>query len=365
MMDDMQDSVGPNLVVRSWYLSLHRLLEIFGNQNIPLHFSHAFADPDHPTAKIILANELGKLILPYLSQEGVVSLRQLLIQDKLRVGVPFVFDGLLCSKGFNQRNKSNIVSLSTRADDLLDGRKLFIHFSTNGLITTTAWGQLSGQNRLFTFASISSMNQKEIHAVPYLIGHLVESFRHSIDVGHFVKMALHVSEIDQFRNIDFRWTPNANEFAALRDVSENEIKRLLCELLGEVTIDKDWGGEERDIYSSNFLIGGNRHTASFLLKGPSKFHEMTLADCGKNGDQIYRLFNTPADVYVVQHCHRISPAVRKTVEAFALTKFTVKSRYLFIDGYDTARILHSCGRLPSTSKPKRQRKQKAGVDDTP
>ena len=86
-------------------------------------------------------------------------------------------------------------------------------------------------------------------------------------------------------------------------------------------------------------------SAAFLLKGPARFHEMTLADCGKNGDQIYRLFNTPADVFVVQHCHKITPAVRKTVEAFALSNYSRTCRFTLIDGYDTARILHAKGML--------------------
>ena len=116
-------------------------------------------------------------------------------------------------------------------------------------------------------------------------------------------------------------------------------------LLGETVIPKDWGGEECDIFSSNLSVDGKRYSAAFLLKGPAKFHEMTLADCGKNADQIYRLFNTPADVFIVQHCHKITPSVRKTVEAFALAQYSRSCMFTFIDGYDTARILHSNGLL--------------------
>jgi hypothetical protein len=55
---------------------------------------------------------------------------------------------------------------------------------------------------------------------------------------------------------------------------------------------------------------------------------MKPADCGKRDDQIYRLFNVPADVYIIQHCHAIGPAVRKTVEAFALQRtFTIARCY--------------------------------------
>ncbi len=123
-------------------------------------------------------------------------------------------------------------------------------------------------------------------------------------------------------------------------------KELICSLLGEYEVPKDWGGEEADVFSSNLLIGGVRKTGAFLLKGPAKFHPMTLKDCGKNGDQIYRLFNIPAQVYIVQHCHSIGAAVRKTVEAFVTQRaISVPCQYVFMDGYATARLLKAHGRL--------------------
>ena len=115
-------------------------------------------------------------------------------------------------------------------------------------------------------------------------------------------LRLHLSDIRQFRKIDFDWSPTAKQFNALRDIPEAVVKRALCDLLGEIEVSKDWGGEETDLFSGNLMIGRKRYAAAFLLKGPARFHEMKLPDCGKNGDQIYRLFNTPADVFVVQHC---------------------------------------------------------------
>jgi hypothetical protein len=80
---------------------------------------------------------------------------------------------------------------------------------------------------------------------------------------------------------------------------------------------------------------------------------MTLKDCGKNGDQIYRLFNAPAHIYIVQHCHNIGAAVRKTLEAFALGRsFTAPCRYVIMDGIATARLLRANG-LWNTSDKKR------------
>src|ERR1019366_1052288 len=121
-----------------------------------------------------------------------------------------------------------------------------------------------------------------------------------------------------------------------------EVIELICRLLGEWEVPKDWAGEECDVLSANLLINGTRTTGAFLLKGPARFHTMTPKDCGKNGDQIYRLFNIPAHIYVLQHCHCIGAAVRKTVEAFAMQRtFSAPCRYVIIDGVATARSLRA------------------------
>ena len=164
-----------------------------------------------------------------------------------------------------------------------------------------------------------------------------------MDLNLNESLRLYAQNIDQFKNVNFQWSPSPKQFQKIKHISEQQVKELFCKLLSEVEVQKDWGGEECDIFSSNLSVEGQRLTAAFLLKGPSKFHEMTLSDCGKNGDQIYRLFNTPADVFILQHCHKVSPAVRKTMEAFALTQYSHSCKYTIIDGYDTARILHSNG----------------------
>lgn len=130
------------------------------------------------------------------------------------------------------------------------------------------------------------------------------------------------------------------------------MKELLCHLLDEPSVPKDWGGEESDLFSSNVRVNERRQTAAFLLKGPAAFHPMTMKDCGVNGDQIYRLFNIPADVYVLQHCHTVGTAVRKTMEAYALARvFSQPCRFMIMDGYATANLLRANGRWPPPTVP--------------
>ena len=93
------------------------------------------------------------------------------------------------------------------------------------------------------------------------------------------------------------------------------------------------------------ILDGNRISTAFALKGPAKFKPLTLAEMGKNGDQIDRLFTEPADLVIVQHCHNITPAVRGMMRAYATRIHNLKM-FCLIDGNDTLRILKAykkCG----------------------
>ena len=78
--------------------------------------------------------------------------------------------------------------------------------------------------------------------------------------------------------------------------------------------------------------------AAFLLKGPSKFEEMTMSMCGKNADQIYRMVNSGVGISVVQHAHLIGSAVRQTLRQMVITPGRSR-KFCVIDGQATYRIL--------------------------
>jgi hypothetical protein len=91
-------------------------------------------------------------------------------------------------------------------------------------------------------------------------------------------------------------------------------------------------------------VKGARVAAAFLLKGPAKFHPLSLKDLGVNGDQIVRLFHEPANVHVVQHCHYIKSEVLQHLDAFSSRPYA-SSFYCALDGIDTLRILVGYGYL--------------------
>lgn len=146
-------------------------------------------------------------------------------------------------------------------------------------------------------------------------------------------------DIAQFSKMSNVSASNRDEWLdAMKETSEADVKDAFSSLLNEPT-KKDWGGEENDHFSSNVVVGGRRQTAAFLLKGPSRFSEMTIAMCGKNGDQIYRLAKSGADISVVQHSHLIGAAVRETLRGLIVTPGHRSRKFCIIDGQATYRIL--------------------------
>ena len=145
-------------------------------------------------------------------------------------------------------------------------------------------------------------------------------------------------DIEEFSRISEVNTTSADEWmTVMQRTPEAHVKKAVAQLLSEPT-KKDWGGEENDHFSSNVTIAGRRRTAAFLLKGPTRFEEMTPAMCGKNGDQIYRLTRAGADLSVVQHSHLVGTAVRETLRAMVVTPGYPRF-FCIMDGQVTYRLL--------------------------
>ena len=149
-------------------------------------------------------------------------------------------------------------------------------------------------------------------------------------------------DIAQFEKMRHVTVAGADEWMdAMRTLKEQKVKEAFASLLAEPT-KNDWGGEENDHYSANVTVGERRRTAAFLLKGPANFREMTLAMCGKNGDQIFRMVRCGADISVVQHSHLIGSAVRETLRSMVVTPGRPR-KFCVMDGQATYRILKAYG----------------------
>lgn len=342
----------------TYYLSRDRVLGLLEIDRLPAHVLAALQGQDVFMPSAILSSIVGQYLVDAIARGDIRTLPQLAFENRLQAGVPFIYDGHAYGNGFGPRNKSQILRLREKLDEPLAGKQLVVEFSKGNLVNDTAWTRLQGSTRIFIFGYIAEVDATTIRAVPYAIGDLVMG-RGVLPMRYQQGLELRPEDIDQFAGMDARWTPSASEFSAMRGVPEQTVKELLCRLLGEPSVPNDWGGEESDVLSANLAVNGRHLTAAFLLKGPSRFHPMKPTDLGRNGDQLYRLFNIPADVFVIQHCHNIGAAVRKQALAFALQRsFTAPCRVLFLDGTTTARLLRASGEWPAQPS-KRKRKARA------
>lgn len=76
----------------------------------------------------------------------------------------------------------------------------------------------------------------------------------------------------------------------------------------------------------------------------SFFGRLTPNKMGKRGDQIQRLFRSPAEVFLVQYWGQIEESVIEQLKLFAVAKSALEGRKIFygiIDGQDTSRIIKS------------------------
>lgn len=124
--------------------------------------------------------------------------------------------------------------------------------------------------------------------------------------------------------------------------NEDDVKELFKKIIGEKGIFKDWPGERNDLFTY-VTLNGKRQLVAFAFKGKSKksIPKLRPKDMGKHGDQVERLFSSPAEIFFVQFIGQIDESMIKTMEDQATLKsfYTGKTIYYgVIDGSDTSKI---------------------------
>lgn len=160
---------------------------------------------------------------------------------------------------------------------------------------------------------------------------------------------LYVEDIDSFakvRDVNPDTVAGLLTSGGFFSASEERVQIGLEKILKEPFHKKDWPGEYNDLYTSNVVVNGTRRASAFLLKGNGiQVQTMEIKHCGKNGDQLVRLFESPADLFVVQYVGNVSEAILKDVEG-KVDQLKARGKevaYCVINGLDTARLLHAYG----------------------
>lgn len=230
-------------------------------------------------------------------------------------------------------------------------RKVFLEYNTSHIYADTQRMLLSDGHTMSLVAEVFTVDEEKIIAHPLIMGtptfdnpdNRKLGFDYAFD--NWTQYQLYPEDIDQFSRCS-EINVSADEWqSVMKSLSEDYIKAIFCKLLND-DASKDWGGEQYDHYTADISLNGVRKSGAFVFKGPAVKGEMKPKHLGKNGDQIYRLNQSNAEVLFVQHCHHIGEAVRETLRAFSV-KPSNPRHYCLIDGKDTYRILKAYGLLPS------------------
>lgn len=341
--------------ISALYTSIKRISEIVPLPLSGLELGDGLPAFDHGRLRLIAAAEQG--LASWLSRTPVPTLGELVATSKLAEGEFFTHYGPWIGKGvaaaghrFSQgKTVKALPIVYAKLDGLSEGLRMQIPLHPSNFTTRSSWDGLSRQNRLLVLGRVTKATLPNLEAQAYAIGHVHAMDRPAVpgmDVHSLLqnRMEASVHQIDSFEGINDVPIPSRAEMERLRGFSETDVKRAFAEIMGVPHIPKDWGGERSDLVAHRIRLNGAPVVAAFAFKGPAKFKPLTVADMGKNGDQIGRLFTEPADLFVVQHCHTIESSVRETMRAFA-TRFYDLRPFCLIDGTDTMRILKLHGKL--------------------
>ncbi|MFB9843894.1 hypothetical protein [Mucilaginibacter ginsenosidivorans] len=292
-------------------------------------------------------------IVEYLVKHNVQPLQTLLVgETPIKPGTMFWVETTIAFQGagkaWEQLNYYNKVpSYFSFRINFEEFENVIIEGQLNAehLYTTSSVDQLSRIKRKFLFGHVQEINGKAITVRALLIGDRVV---HDDEMLLYEpkRAELNIHAIDEFREIKrISHKDPSLDININKTIPEKKIKQYLAEIIAESGVDKDWGGEQSDLFTTHLHVDGQQLRAAFVLKGPSKFHKMQVKDLGKNGDQIARLFDEPADIFILQHCHDIASSVIKTMDAFA-NQINRPRKYCIINGIDTLRLFKAYHKLP-------------------
>ena len=335
-----------NAIFSPWYINTRRLSDI---TRIPLS-PHAQVAVTEGDIYRLDAMQAAKLLAQRLVAGGKIPNIAKLISEGTFTG------GAVCGVWANAifSGASGAAVRASESGKIVTKPRISVQIVVDG---QACW--FDGMLELDHFFSSSSVNllsgKKQVYVVgkfeiddgadrglvqPWLIGDLLEPVDTlPLSVGHMADV--YPGQIDAFNKMNEERSPSESRLkTVMLRITEADVKSAFAELIGEPFIPKDWGGERSDLYTSRLTIDGTQTTAAFLLKGPAARGAMGYGTLGKQGDQIVRLFDEPAQLLVLQHHGKIETPVRKTMRQFAVDPVNPR-RYCIIDGADTYRILRA------------------------
>lgn len=146
-----------------------------------------------------------------------------------------------------------------------------------------------------------------------------------------------IDDLDSFSRVK-----NVEADGSGLNMLERTLKNGVRKILKENWEQGDWGGETDDLYTTKIKYKGKRIPTAFAFKGRATKGTLTPKKMGKNGDQIQRLFRSPAELFIIQFQGHIDESVIEQMRTFAGFKSVTSGSsvyFMIINGQDTARLL--------------------------
>jgi hypothetical protein len=241
------------------------------------------------------------------SAEFIAKKTRLTRVKALQVATPMALKGYIGSE------KVGGVKCFTKQDDLISSRDKILRWARN-----KKW--LKAQ---------AKVGQPSVN----LTVRVVEGERIRVD-------AITMDSIDNFKNARQIRPPKARKISPAQ-LREGLFKKGVARILGENGRFTDWGGEKNDLYTDHVRIAGKRRRTAIAFKGVGTRPPLTLKKLGKNADQIPRLFESAAEVFLIQFEGQIVEAVIDQMETYAIRKSKQSGQHIrfgVIDGDDSHRL---------------------------
>jgi hypothetical protein len=145
-----------------------------------------------------------------------------------------------------------------------------------------------------------------------------------------------IDDIDSFSRVK-----RIRDGQPMRPIAENKFKQGIKKVIGQTGKFTDWGGEKNDLFTTKVRLNGKRLASAFAFKGKGKKGILKPKDFGKNGDQILRLFQSDARLFMLQYWNQLDQSVFEQMRMFAVAKSATTGERIYfgiIDGDDTQRL---------------------------
>jgi hypothetical protein len=183
-------------------------------------------------------------------------------------------------------------------------------------------------------------NRNKLSALPTKVNPGGRWFKKSITVSlprkSFSISDISVDDIDTFARVK-----KIKQGQSLQPISENKFKQGMKLVIGEAGKFTDWGGEKNDLFTTKIRVNGKRLPAALAFKGKGKKGILRPKDFGKNGDQILRLFQSDARLFLLQYWNLLDQSIFEEMRMFAIAKSAMTGDKIYfgiIDGDDTQRL---------------------------